>query len=130
MERSEASLRPYDDPYPGQIRRIHDLLLAGVPVAVEHEEFATRKELVITPASAMARFGGWVANREGWHLSWTYTGSMWIPLDTVYDGLTTSIDASYVAEKLSIRKWWLDAQSIVAFIKSIATCSVVKAKEE
>lgn len=126
----ESSLRPYDDPYPGQIKRIHDLLLSGVPVAVEHNEFATRKELIVVPASAMARFGGWVGNREGWHLSWSYTGSMWIPIDTVYDTLNTSIDAGYVAEKLAIRKWMLDAESIVAFVKSIVTGTVVKAKEE
>ena len=120
---SESSLRPYDDPYPGQVKRIHDLLVSGVPVAVEHEEFATRKELVITPTSAMAKFGGWVSNRLGWHVSWTYTGSMWIPTGG-------NFDASYIAEKLAIRKWPADAESIAAFLKSIVTGEVVRAQED
>lgn len=121
---AETSLQPYDDPYPGQIMRIRDLLDAGVAVMVVHNEFATRKELVITPHEAMAEFGttNGLGGETYWHLSWTNTGSMWVPANG-------DAHASYIAEKLDIRKWWKDAQSIAAFIKSLATRQVVRAKE-
>lgn len=124
MAPSEHALVPYDDPYPGQLRRIRDLLDAGVPVVVEHNEFATRKELVITPYAAMTKFGATygLGGESWWHLSWTNTGSMWVPA-------SGRAGAAYIAEKLAIRKWQLDAESIAAFIKSLATGAVVRAKE-
>ena len=120
----ESSLRPYEDPYPGQLRRIRDLLDAGVPVMVEHNEFATRKELVITPYAAMSKFGTTygLGDEQWWYLSWTNTGSMWVPA-------SGRADYSYIAEKLNIRKWIADAKSIEAFIRSLASRTVVRARE-
>jgi hypothetical protein len=121
---SEEQLHPYDDPYAAQIVRIRDLLDEGVPVMVIHNEFATRKELVITPRTAMAEFGNTygLGGENYWHLSWSYTGSMWVPA-------SGRADYSYIAEKLDIYKWIDDAKSIEAFIKSLAERTVVRAKE-
>jgi hypothetical protein len=118
----ETGLRPYDDPYPGQIHRIRELLAIGVTVHVEHTEFMTRKSLVIAPMSGMSFFGrpdGMTGG--GWLLTWVYHGSMWVPnMPDMHFG--------YVAEKLRIDKWPSDAKSIAAFISSLQTGSVARAE--
>lgn len=122
---TEESLRPYDDPYPGQLRRIRELLDTGVSVLVEHNEFGTRKELVLAPKSGMTAFGkAYGLGQHEWYLlSWVGQGSMWVPLNG-------GADAGYIAEKLDIAKWRLDAQSIAAFTKSLGHRGVFRAREE
>ena len=121
---TEHSLNPYADPYPGQLTRIRKALDLGVTVYVEHNEFATRKQLVLAPLSGMTQFESpHLGDHEWYLLSWVNTGSMWVPLN---DG----VDAAYVAEKLNIRRWWMDAESIAAFTESLARRSVVEARRE
>lgn len=129
---SDAGLVPYEYPYSAQLQRIRRLLDDAVPVLVVHNEFATRKELVITPESSMAGGFGRPALSSGvwWHLSWTNTGSMWVPAPQRFQFESDFIiDASYVAEKMDIRKWPDDARSIAAMLRTLTTGIVVKAEE-
>lgn len=104
-------LRPDAPDYPARLRRIREQLDEGLSVYVDHCEYGTSKKMVLVRAIALTREGSFPPVYSDYvFISWIETGCMWwVP----------GADPGYIASKLDISKWYLDAQSIAAFMENL-----------
>ena len=120
-----SDLRPEKPDYPKALRHIRESLDAGLTVFAVHNEFVTRKELLLSPKAGWIKYGQpYGTSGEGWlHVVWMEHGSCWASMTNWMDWM----DWTYIAQKMAITKWPGDAKSIAALVQNIAQIGTGKA---